>query len=233
MTLDKALVSLTGVGVPPFSLDGRRLVSVLERHTPVNGQLRQAALTLAGASSSASVEAAAAVLARSLWLFLGAQALPVLTELDEATQGAYQLSPRNQAVPIVEQSSLVRVRNAAMALSDRFGFRPMQRTRFATVASELTRNVLAYAGHGEALFTVLTGARLGVTLTVVDSGPGIADVELVFSGDYRSKTGLGMGLRGARAVSDELTVESTPGQGTVVTATFLCASGPSQRLAAP
>ena len=51
--------------------------------------------------------------------------------------------------------------------------------------------------------------------------PDVARLELpraVLGGHYRSRTGMGMGLVGAKRLMDELTVSTAPGLGTAITA---------------
>ena len=50
-----------------------------------------------------------------------------------------------------------------------------------------------------------------------DEGPGIGDVARVLASDTPSTAGLGLGLRGARQLIDEIEIGSEPGQGTTVT----------------
>ena len=64
---------------------------------------------------------------------------------------------------------------------------------------------------------------LGLTVEARDNGPGIADVEKIFAGSYRSNTGLGFGLRGVKNIANEFAIHSTPGQGTRIKAVFYSA----------
>ena len=64
---------------------------------------------------------------------------------------------------------------------------------------------------------VRNGRRRGVRLTFADQGPGIADLTLAMKDGYTTGGGLGLGLGGAKRLSNEFEVQSTPGQGTVVT----------------
>lgn len=50
-----------------------------------------------------------------------------------------------------------------------------------------------------------------------DRGPGIADVDQALSEGWTSGTGLGLGLSGARRLSDEFSLSSEVGKGTTVT----------------
>ncbi|MFC0211480.1 ATP-binding protein [Paenibacillus chartarius] len=86
---------------------------------------------------------------------------------------------------------------------------------FVTVL-ELTRNALKYAG-GKAIFTCQL-VEGGLRLQVIDKGPGIANLDEIFSGNYRSKTGLGLGLQGARRLMDAFEIETSE-KGTIIRAT--------------
>ena len=50
-----------------------------------------------------------------------------------------------------------------------------------------------------------------------DKGPGIADVEQALQDGFTSGTGLGLGLGGARRLSNDFDIESRVGEGTRVT----------------
>ena len=59
--------------------------------------------------------------------------------------------------------------------------------------------------------------RKGLRLTFEDHGPGIADIQLAMKDGYTTGNGLGLGLSGARRLSNEFTIDSRPGEGTRVT----------------
>ncbi|HEX6630105.1 MAG TPA: ATP-binding protein [Gemmatimonadaceae bacterium] len=94
-------------------------------------------------------------------------------------------------------------------------------TRLATAVSELTRNAYQYAGGGRVEFALEPAPPAGgpawLTVRVSDEGPGIADLDAVLGGAYRSSTGMGLGLVGARRLSDRFDITSRPGAGTTVT----------------
>ncbi len=107
-----------------------------------------------------------------------------------------------------------KVRERAVAL----GFTLVEQTKIITAASELGRNTIQYGGGGQARISAATnGTRRGLFLEFADQGPGIADLELALTDGYTTGGGLGLGLSGARRLSDEFDVESQPGQGTRVT----------------
>jgi serine/threonine-protein kinase RsbT len=59
---------------------------------------------------------------------------------------------------------------------------------------------------------------MGVKLTFVDRGPGIADVEQALRDGYTTGHGLGLGLGGARRLMSALDISSRPGEGTTIVA---------------
>ena len=122
--------------------------------------------------------------------------------------------------PIRSQEDIVRVRQTTRERAVAQGFSLVDQTKIVTAASELARNTLDYGGGGEVTFEVLfEGARKGLRLTFVDQGPGIADIELALKDGYTTGNGLGLGLSGARRLSNEFSIDSKPGQGTKVAIT--------------
>lgn len=62
-------------------------------------------------------------------------------------------------------------------------------------------------------------SRVGLRLIFEDHGPGIPNIELAMTDGYTSGTGLGMGLPGAKRLSNEFEISSKVGEGTRVTIT--------------
>jgi serine/threonine-protein kinase RsbT len=117
-----------------------------------------------------------------------------------------------------EDVTLVRrlVRSHSVAL----GFSLIDQTKLVTAASELARNALEHGGGGfMELEHVIDRARRGLKLTFVDEGPGIADVSQAMRDGYTTGSGLGLGLGGAKRLSGDFNIESTPGKGTRVAIT--------------
>jgi serine/threonine-protein kinase RsbT len=54
-------------------------------------------------------------------------------------------------------------------------------------------------------------------LVFEDNGPGIANIELAMKDGYTTGNGLGLGLSGAKRLSNEFDIQSRPGEGTRVT----------------
>lgn len=113
---------------------------------------------------------------------------------------------------------VVRVRQAVRALTIRAGLSLVDQTKVVTAASELARNTLDYGGGGSVTLERLTnGAKTGIRLVFEDQGPGIADINLALKDGYTTGGGLGLGLSGAKRLSNEFNIESKVGEGTRVT----------------
>jgi signal transduction histidine kinase/CheY-like chemotaxis protein len=120
-------------------------------------------------------------------------------------------------VPIENEADVVTVRQRAHRLAELLGFERQDQTRIATAVSELARNAFSYAGGGRAEF-IFDPAPVPQTffVKISDKGPGIADVQTILDGQYRSKSGMGLGILGARRLMDHFKIESRPGKGTTV-----------------
>ncbi len=144
---------------------------------------------------------------------------------------------RSAPIPFVEAPTephgdrnaggVIRVRSAsdvvdacdlARQVARAVGFNALDQTKIVTAASELARNIMLYAGDGEVRVTALDTPKRGIHIVAADAGPGIPDVERVMSHSYRSRTGMGMGLKGAKRLMDQLEIDSRPGVGTTVVA---------------
>ena len=124
---------------------------------------------------------------------------------------------RTEKLPIQTSEDVVRVRQAVRVLAVSSGFTLVDQTKFVTAASELARNTLIHGGGGTVELETLTdGRRRGVRLTFVDQGPGIADVQQALRDGFTTGNGLGLGLGGAKRLSNEFDVHSQPGAGTTV-----------------
>jgi len=99
------------------------------------------------------------------------------------------------------------------------GFDETPSRMIATAVSELVRNILKYAGSGEIRLRRVRGMGVrGIEVEAIDRGPGIADCEAAMQDHFSSGGTLGLGLPGVRRMMDEFSLESTPGEGTRVTA---------------
>jgi len=144
-----------------------------------------------------------------------------ISQLEELLVGAGTVAlllPAHFEVAIVDESHIVEARTKARAMAQELGFSRTEQVKVATIVSELARNIYHYAGTGWIEVQRLEEPRRGISIEARDEGPGIADVEMILSGSYRSRTGLGLGLIGCRNLTDELTVDTAPGKGTHIKA---------------
>lgn len=115
---------------------------------------------------------------------------------------------------------VVLVRQLVRALAIKLGFSLVDQTKIVTAASELARNTVDYGGGGTVRAQTLSeGQRVGLRLTFEDKGPGIENVDLVMKDGYTTGGGLGLGLGGARRLSNQFDIVSRPGEGTRVSIT--------------
>lgn len=117
-----------------------------------------------------------------------------------------------ERIRVRDPNDIVTARRAARELCARLGFGNADQTRLATAVSELTRNVIQYAGEGQCRIEDVSDAqRLGVRVTVEDQGPGIPDIERALRDGYSTSGGLGAGLPGTRRLVDHFEISSRPG----------------------
>ncbi len=116
------------------------------------------------------------------------------------------------SVEINAEGDIVVARSAGRELAREIGFGSADQTRLATAISELTRNVIQYAGSG--VCTVIdesADGAAGIRVTVEDHGPGIPDLEEAMADGFSTGGGLGAGLPGTRRLVHEFHLESEPG----------------------
>ncbi len=114
------------------------------------------------------------------------------------------------------EADVVFVRQRARQLAELLGFSAQDQTRIATAVSELARNAFQYALGGRTQFFVEGEAPQRFVIRVSDRGQGIGNLAVILDGHYTSKTGMGMGLLGARGLMDTFRVDTVPGRGTIV-----------------
>jgi serine/threonine-protein kinase RsbT len=145
-------------------------------------------------------------LERSLNLFVERARLPhLLAELGQ------QQSPANLTDRIVEiskEADLSEARVQARQLCRDLGVSSLTTQKIATLVSELARNIVLYAQAGRIELSPQLEPRKSIIVRACDEGPGIRELDRIMAGDYRSTTGLGMGLRGCKRLSDRFNVDT-------------------------
>jgi serine/threonine-protein kinase RsbT len=134
------------------------------------------------------------------------------------TKGARLVVEKNETIAVRTSDDVVRARQAVRARAIEAGFGIVDQTKIVTAASEVARNTVDYGGGGTLQIEIVReGSRRGVQLTFSDNGPGIADIKQAMTDGYTTGGGLGLGLGGAKRLSNEFTIDSAPGKGTTVT----------------
>jgi serine/threonine-protein kinase RsbT len=127
-------------------------------------------------------------------------------------------SGHSEVVPLVSSDDVVRIRQVVRDWAIRQGFSLVDQTKIVTAASEIARNTVVHGKGGSMRLEALAeGARRGLRLTFEDNGPGIPDIETALKDGFTTAAGLGLGLGGAKRLSNEFAIVSRVGQGTRVT----------------
>ncbi|NNJ11932.1 anti-sigma regulatory factor [Chloroflexales bacterium ZM16-3] len=103
-------------------------------------------------------------------------------------------------------------------MAENLGLKPVDRTRVEIVILELSRNLLAHAGSGTLVISLIDDPTHGpgIAIETKDTGPGIANIELAMQDGYSTAQTLGAGLPGVRRLTDVFHIESEVGVGTRV-----------------
>jgi len=98
------------------------------------------------------------------------------------------------------------------------GFDTNRSQMVSTAVSELARNIIKYASHGELILrSIARDTSKGIEVVANDCGPGIEDVELALQDHVSSSGTLGLGLPGVKRIVDDFEIESETCRGTRVT----------------
>ena len=127
---------------------------------------------------------------------------------------------KSERLPVRSSEDVVLVRQRVRALAQEIGFSLVDQTKIVTAASEIARNTINYGGGGAAVLEYINeDMRRGLRLVFEDQGPGIPDIALALKDGYTSGSGLGLGLGGAKRLSNEFDIWSKVGEGTRVSLT--------------
>ena len=119
-------------------------------------------------------------------------------------------------VALIEEADIVAARQRARQIAGLLGFEAQDQTRIATAVSEIARNATTYGGGGRIDFGVEQADPPSLVIRIRDNGLGIADVNAILEGRFKSVSGMGVGISGTRRLMDRFELESEPGRGTSV-----------------
>jgi serine/threonine-protein kinase RsbT len=121
-------------------------------------------------------------------------------------------------VPITSDQDVVAARQQGRAVAVKLEFSSSESTLIATAISELARNIVSYARHGEIRIIPQNSGRPGIVIVATDEGPGIEDIRQAMRDGFSTSGSLGLGLPGVRRLMDEFEIASERGKGTTVIA---------------
>jgi serine/threonine-protein kinase RsbT len=125
---------------------------------------------------------------------------------------------KTENAPVLSSNDVVQIRHRVRAMTVECGLSLIEQTKIVTAASELARNMVDYGGGGVVTIDLISaGIKRGVRLTFADRGPGIADIPQAMRDGFTSGGGMGLGLGGAKRLSNEFSIDSAPGEGTRIT----------------
>lgn len=152
----------------------------------------------------------ASLLRRGITLFVSeGDRVVALRELDELCEEV-RPSVEPCSVNIRSENDISVVRNEARRLCESVGAESYVIQKITTIVSELARNIVSYANRGKIELVPVDDAERRIIVRASDEGTGIPNLELVLSGRYRSKTGLGRGLLGTKRLADRFDVKTGP-----------------------
>ena len=127
---------------------------------------------------------------------------------------------KTETLSVNAGAEVVSVRHRVRSFAVELGFSLVEQTKIVTAASELARNMVDYGRGGVVTIEALQEAtRKGLRLTFKDQGPGIPNIQDALRDGFTTGSGMGLGLGGAKRLSNEFDIQSAPGQGTTVTIT--------------
>ena len=121
-------------------------------------------------------------------------------------------------VEIITEWDIVAARQLGRNEAKAIGFGAVDQARITTAISELARNIYLYARAGEIVIERISDAgKVGIRIIATDKGPGINNLKRVMEDGYSTSGGLGAGLPGVKRLMDTMDIQSSVGNGTVVT----------------
>jgi signal transduction histidine kinase/CheY-like chemotaxis protein len=117
---------------------------------------------------------------------------------------------------IRHEQDVVLARQRARQIAVTLKFDSQDQTRIATAVSEIARNAFQYGGGGMVEFRIDNMPEPALMISICDKGKGIPNLHEIYSGKYVSRSGMGLGIIGAKRLMDHFTVETSSEKGTTV-----------------
>jgi serine/threonine-protein kinase RsbT len=110
-------------------------------------------------------------------------------------------------IRVVAESDIVVARSRARQICESLGASTTTTHKIATVVSELARNIVSYTKGGQ-IELIPCAQPKSVLVRASDEGPGIRNLDEILNGQYKSNTGLGIGLAGSKRLSESFTIKT-------------------------
>lgn len=140
--------------------------------------------------------------------------------LGKAPRHSERPAANTRQLAVATEDDVLHARAAARRLAQQISSSRFEIQKIATAVSELARNIVMYASGGFIELSVETMPRSKLVVVARDEGPGIGNLDEIFSGNYRSRTGLGKGLLGVKRLANEFDITTGP-SGTRIYTEFL------------
>lgn len=147
---------------------------------------------------------------RALALFLEPAQRSTLRAEIEALGGAQKQAGgmRAHTIQIRAEPDITEARMVARTMCTELNAKPLQTHKVSIAVSELARNIVSYTPGGHIELTPHSMPPKSISIVSVDTGRGIPNLSEILSGQYRSKTGLGLGILGTKRISDKFDIKS-------------------------
>jgi serine/threonine-protein kinase RsbT len=129
------------------------------------------------------------------------------TELSMLVRGG-MATPSPQLLPVKVENDIGEARMVARGICAQMGARSVTVQKVATIVSELARNIVSYTTGGTIELVVMSTSPAKLKIKAQDTGRGIKNLDEIFAGNYKSKTGLGKGLLGVKRLADTFEIQS-------------------------
>jgi serine/threonine-protein kinase RsbT len=193
----------------------QRLTSTFQRYlSPVTTEaLVRRALLDAGVTAEQLSEQHLATLTphleRGIRLFVNVERQEQLRkDLVHLGTAARKSLPPPQQIPIHLERDISEARMVARGLCAAVNAKSLSVQKVTTIVSELARNIVSYTPGGHIEIGIVDGIPVRMRIRATDSGKGIAALQSILSGHYRSRTGLGKGILGVRRLVDSFDVQT-------------------------
>ncbi len=118
---------------------------------------------------------------------------------------------------IRSHADILEARRSGRELAREMGFSTLDCILIVAAISELARNIVLYAQHGEIrLRPEALAGDASIEITAADCGPGIRDARRAIDDGTSMIDSLGLGLPGVKRIMDDFEIVSKPGRGATV-----------------